>query len=65
MTKKVNENSTIKLHPNTTRPCRSMICEAFLRLIDESFDGFENLQVVNFQAAGLILGKLTFGQASL
>ena len=27
-------------HLNTARPCRSMICEAFLRLVDSSVDGF-------------------------
>jgi len=57
--------TTITLRLNTARPCRSMICEAFLRLVDGSVDGFGNRQVVNYQAAGLILGKLTLGQASI
>jgi hypothetical protein len=29
-------------HPQIARPCRSMICEAFLRLVDGSVDGFKS-----------------------
>ena len=50
--------ATIILRLNTAGPCRSMICEAFLRLVDGSVDGFAGPQPdIFYNRDDVVVGK--------